>query len=376
MANEPTSGWQPDWAVAPGEILLEALQDRGMTQSELARRMARPPKTINEIIKGKAAITAETAIQLERTLGISARFWTGLEATFREHMARHQAQEQLEANASWVDGFPLNDLIRHHLIQRGATKATTLAELLSFFRLSSPDAFERHWLEPGAAFRSSPTFMASPKAVAAWLRWGEIEATEIADAPPFDALRFRQVLDEIRPMTRRDPFMQIFNRVKAMCAEAGVIVILTPELAGTHLSGAARWVGGRPVIQLSLRHKSDDHFWFTFFHEAGHILTSPRRRQFVDTADLASAADPDVEEETANRFARNCLLPPHEYQAFVDGGDFSESAVRAFAQAQRIAPGIVVGRLQRDNKVPRSHLNSLKRRIHWPADNGPRATRA
>jgi HTH-type transcriptional regulator / antitoxin HigA len=368
MASDPTPGWQPDWAVAPGEILLEALQDRGMTQVELAHRMARPLKTINEIIKGKAAITAETAIQLERTLGISARFWTGLEATFREYVARQQAQELLEANASWVDGFPLSDLIRNNLIERGATKAATLAELLTFFRLSSPDAFERHWLDPAAAFRSSPTFMASPKAVAAWLRWGEIVAAKVSDVPPFDARRLRQTLAEIRPMTRREPFMQIFSRVVAMCAEAGVIVVLTKEFAGTRLSGAARWVGGRPVIQLSLRHRSDDHFWFTFFHEAGHLLSSPRHRQFVDAADVGSAADPDAEEEQANRFARDCLLPPHDYQAFVDQGDFSARAVRAFAQVQQIAPGIVVGRLQRDGKLPRAYLNNLKKRIDWPAD--------
>jgi HTH-type transcriptional regulator/antitoxin HigA len=99
MASDPRSGWLPDWVVPPGEILLEALQDRGMTQSELARRMARPLKTINEIVKGKAAITAETAIQLERALGISARLWTGLETRFREYVARQAAEEELKAHA-------------------------------------------------------------------------------------------------------------------------------------------------------------------------------------------------------------------------------------------------------------------------------------
>lgn len=368
MANDSRSGWNPDWAVVPGEILLEALQDRGMTQAELAQRMARPPKTINEIIKGKAAITAETAIQLEQTLGISARFWTNLEATFREAMARQETQEQLDENADWVNGFPLKDLIRHDLIHKGAPKAETLGELLSFFRISSPEAFERHWLGAAAAFRSSPAFMASPKAVAAWLRWGEIEAAKIPSVPPFDSRRFRQLIKEIRSMTRRGPFMQILNRVKAMCLEVGVIVVLTPEFEGTHLSGATQWVDGRPVIQLSLRHKSDDHFWFTFFHEVGHVLDSPRRREFVDAANLESAADQDADEEVANRFARDSLLPLREYQAFVDAGDFSSSAVRAFAQAQGIAAGIVIGRLQRDKKVPRSHLNDLKKSISWAPD--------
>ena len=100
MASDPMSVWQPNWAVPPGEILLEALQDRGMTQAELAQRTARPPKTINEIIRGKAAITAETAIQLERVLGISAQFLDGAEASYRDSLARREAQRELEANAS------------------------------------------------------------------------------------------------------------------------------------------------------------------------------------------------------------------------------------------------------------------------------------
>ena len=134
-----------------------------MTQAELAQRTARPPKTINEIIKGKAAITAETAIQLERALGVSARFWTGLEATYRNSLAQQEAQRELEANTSWIDRFPIADLVRHKQIERGASKAQTLGNLLSYLGLSSPAAFDRHWLSSAAEDRSSPTFIASPK---------------------------------------------------------------------------------------------------------------------------------------------------------------------------------------------------------------------
>ena len=366
MASKPAAAWQPSWAVPPGEILLEALQERGMTQAELARRMARPPKTINEIIKGKAAITAETAIQLERTLGISARFWTNLEATYREAIARQEAQHQLEEHSDWVDSFPVKDLVRRRVIREGATKAETLAELLSFFRVSSPQAFERHWREVAAAFRSSPAFAAQPKAVAAWLRWGEVEASRIGSVPAYDARQFREVLLEVREMTRRGPFMQVLNRVKAMCLEVGVIVVLTPELEGTHLSGATHWVDGRPVIQLSLRHKSNDHFWFTFFHEAGHVLHSQRGRTFVDGADIDGSEKLDNDEHVANEFARDTLLSAADYHEFVAKGDYGSLAVRAFAENQRVAPGIVVGRLQRDKRIPPSHLNDLKRPIHWP----------
>jgi HTH-type transcriptional regulator/antitoxin HigA len=361
MATSSQSGWQPDWAVLPGEILLEALQDRDMTQSELAQRLGRPLKTVNEIIKGKAAITAETAIQLERALGISASFWTNLETQYRDTLAHQQAQAELESQAAWVDRFPIADLVRYRLIERGSTKATTLANLLSWLGLSSPDAFDR--LTAAAAYRASPAFTASPEAVTAWLRWGEMQAAAIK-AAPFDAQRFREVLAEIRPMTRKEPFAQVFTRVQTLCAQAGVVVVLTPELKGTHLNGAARWIGSKALIQLTLRHKSDDQFWFSFFHEAGHILSGRRRRDFVDSANADD--DNGADEEAADQFARDVLLPPSDYFRFITAGDFGLAAVRAFAESQTIAAGIVAGRLERDRHVGPAQLRRLKKPLAFP----------
>lgn len=337
-----------------------------MNQSELARRTNRPIKTINEIIRGKAAITPETAIQLERVLGVSARFWNGLESTFRDHLAREQARQELEGSTAWLDGFPLTDLFRRKLIPRHANKADIVGALLSFFRVSSPSAWERHWLNPLASYRASETFMASPKATAAWLRWGEIEAAKVG-VPAFDSQRFREVLKAIPPLTRRAPFSQIFKQVQAMCAEAGVIVLLTPELEGTRVSGVARWMGDRPVIQLSARHKTDDQFWFAFFHEAGHILQSTRRRAFIEILEEDDAQDRTADEADANTFARDTLVPREYYDAFVAAGEITEDTVRRFAKEQDVAPGIVVGRLQRDGLVDPSHMYPLKKKISLPS---------
>jgi Zn-dependent peptidase ImmA (M78 family) len=250
------------------------------------------------------------------------------------------------------------------LIERGVSKAGTLANLLAYLGVSSPTALDR--LTASAAYRASPAFTASPHAVTAWLRWGELEAAKV-DAQPFDARRFREVLDEIRPLTRREPFDQIFKRVQAMCAEAGVVVLLIPELSGTHLSGAARWLGQKAVIQLSRRHKTDDQFWFTFFHEAAHLLSSSRRRDFVDGEEQATSGKRDADEDAADQLARDVLLPPYDYRAFEERGDFSRPAVRAFAQEQQIAPGIVVGRLQRDRHLLPSELRDLKKAIKPPS---------
>jgi addiction module HigA family antidote len=304
MAADSTTR-QHDWSVAPGEILVEALEDRGMSQSELARRMDRPTKTINEIANGKAAITPDTAIQLERTLGISAAFWNNLEAMYRAQLARARADKELAAHASWALAFPISDLVKHGLIESGRTKASKVEALLRYFRVSSPAAWETQWDAQAVSYRNSPAFSSSPQASAAWLRWGEILAADV-DTAPFDASRLREVLGEIRDMTRRD-FALIRPRVHDLCASAGVALVITPELSGTHLSGASRWLtSDKALIQLSLRHKTDDHFWFTFFHEGRHLLQR-RKVDHVDGNDMDSnsTVPKDPDEEDADRFARD-----------------------------------------------------------------------
>ncbi len=372
MATEHLPTWSPNWRVAPGEILGEALQERGLTQSDLARRMGRPLKTINEIVNAKAAITPETAIQLERTLGISASFWNTLEIRYREHLANEQAQRELQGQTDWLRNFPLRDLHRLGIVRQHVTRADALADLLRFFGVSSPQAWEQQWSQAAAAYRSSRAFASSPHATAVWLRRGELAAAHVP-AGPFEKKRFLAALQEARGLSRVQPFMSAVERFRGLLQEAGVIVVLIPEVEGTRLSGAARWLASdRALVQLSLRHKSDDHFWFTLFHEAGHLVSSSRRRDFVDApTDVGAAIALGVELE-ADEFAREALVPASAYKAFVDHADFGPATVRTFAQGIDVAPGIVVGRLQHDGFVGRGGLNYLKQSYAWPPDTGLR----
>ena len=120
-------------------------------------------------------------------------------------------------------------------------------------------------------------------------------------------------------MTRRD-FPLIHGKVQALCSSAGVALVLTPEFAGTHLSGAARWLApDKAILQLSLRHKTDDHFWFTFFHEARHLLARKR----VDHVDgVAQYVEVGEDEDEADRFSRDMLIPPNAYEGFLSDGTF------------------------------------------------------
>ena len=333
-----------------------------MTQAALAQRMGRPAKTINEIIKGKAAITPETAIQLERTLGISSDFWMGIENQYRQDLARLESEERLAERADWLTDFPVADLVKHRLIKRGRTEAETLDGLLRWLGVGSPEAFDG--LAAAASFRASPSFEGSPEATAAWLRWGELQAMDTI-TETYGPERFRNALERIRPLTRKQPFSRALARAKDACAEAGVVLLITPELSGTHLSGAARWISGRPLIQLTLRHKTDDQFWFSLFHEAGHVLEGRVGAEYVDSHLLA---DESAEEQIADQFARDALVPRSAYGRFVAAGDFSRDAVREFAQTHAIAAGVVVGRLEFDRLVGRGQLRDLKQPILFSSD--------
>jgi addiction module HigA family antidote len=376
MSKQPTSSFKPDYAVAPGETLRETLQAIGMSQSELAERTGRPKKTINEIIAGKAAITAETALQLERVLGPPASFWNNLERNYRETLARLAEEKQLQEGLSWLNAFPVRAMIKFGWLPKKKTPIQQLQALLSYFGVAGVDEWESLWTSRQAAFRRSPAFQANPQAIAAWMRRGEMAAAQVT-CRPYDAATFRETVKKARSLTPTPP--ETFEpALKRDCAKAGVAVVFVPELPGTHIFGSTRWLNPvKALIQLSLRGKSDDLLWFTFFHEAAHILLHGKRGIFIEGKGLGcgqSKTDTDAE-KAANQFARDLLIPRREYDAFVERAQFDHSSISSFAHRIGIAPGIVVGRLQHDHFLPYSHGNQLKSRFTFAEESGSEESR-
>ena len=360
MVNNGELKYKPDFVTPPGETLEEILETIGMSQVDLARRMGRPIKTINEIIKGKTGITPETALQLELVLDTPASFWINREKRYRESLARGEERSQLEEHIKWLENFPIKEMIRYHWIERQSDTVDQLRELLNFFGVVSPPQWEEMWCRPEAAFRTSPAFEADPFAVAAWLRAGELEAKDV-DCDTYDKKEFTDSLSQIRKLTNQEP-EHFVPMITKLCAKAGVATVFIRELPKSRASGATRWLNpNKALIQLSLRYKTNDHLWFTFFHEAGHILLHGKREFFLE-----GETEGTEKEKQADDFARDLLIPPAEYRNFEPSYDnFSYQDVEAFAQRVGVAPGIVVGRLQHDEKIPPSHLNKLKQRLIW-----------
>ena len=357
MAEQLQNQYRPDVISVPGETLEELLEERGMSQAELAERTGRPKKTINEIIQGKATITVETALQLERVLGVPASFWLAREQQYREWLARQNDDQQLAAQVEWLHEVPVKAMVNAGWITGYGDDVEQLREVLRYFGIASPTQSEL----TTAVFRRPRAFQSDTRALAAWLRRGELLAQEIA-CEPYNEAAFRDALEQVRRLTR-EPFSAIEVILRRLCAGAGVAVVIVPELPHTCVCGATRWLSPtKALIQLSLRYRTDDQFWFSFFHEAGHILLHGKRLTFVDEEHDAE----DNREAEANRFAMDYLIPPLAFKRLVQrrgGGYFSKELVAQFAEEFGIAPGIVVGRLQHEKLLQRTHLNGLKRSI-------------
>lgn len=355
-----TNQYSPDYTVPPGWILRERLEIEGISHAGFARRCGRSPKLISEIISGKAPIEPETALQFEKVLGVDASIWLGIESDYQLHRAREAEAENAAASAAWAKTFPIGELVKQGCFERPESDADAVSKLLAFFRVGSIDAWTARYGRANVAYRHSPNFKSSEVALATWLRLGEIEA-ERQDCAEYNESRFKHAVRDIRSLTR-ESVEEALQRTAKLCNEAGVALALVQPLPRTALSGAARWLSpGKAVIQLTARHKSDDHLWFSFFHEAAHILLHSKKGIFVDEG---NGDDVELEAE-ANQWASNALVPRQAWERFVATSPRSQHTVREFADEQGIAPGIVVGMLQHQRLLPWTHLNGLKVRLGW-----------
>ena len=359
MAN-PTNQYSPDYAVPPGWVLEERLAVQGLSHADFARRCGRSSKLISEIISGKAPLEPETALQFEKVLDVDASVWLGLESNYKLYRARENEAEDAAASSEWVRAFPVGELVTRGVLQRPKSEADAVNKLLSFFRVGSISAWTARYGRANVAYRHSPSFKSDEAALATWLRLGELEA-EHQDCADYGRSRFTKAAKQVRSLTREE-VGEALQRATELCNQAGVALALVQPLPKTALSGAAWWLSPRKaVIQLSARHKSDDHLWFSFFHEAAHILLHSKKSVFVDEA---TGDGNDIEAE-ANQWAASTLVPRREWERFVATSPRSKQAVRTFAGQQGIAPGIVVGMLQHAGLIPWSYLNGLKNRLEW-----------
>lgn len=351
--------FDPAWVSPPGDTVLDLLEERAWTSVVLAERLGVTPKYVSELLHGKATISAEMAEKLSLVLGSTAEFWLTREARYRSGLQRQESDAALKEDAGWLSELPTAWMVKAGLMAKANTRGGQVREALGYFNVASVATWRDVYSGQGAAFRSSAKFGKKQGAVAAWLRAAELAAEKVVCAP-WDEQAFRGLLPSLRSLTR-EPDPKVFvAEVQRLCAAVGVAVVFVPAPPGCPISGATRWLSPeKALLVLSLRHNTNDHLWFTFFHEAGHLLLHGKKLAFVEGMD---GLDPELEED-ANRFAGELLIPKRE--ALRLRVMHSKAEVESFARQIGVHAGIVVGRMQHDKIIDVTWMNDLKQHYTW-----------
>ncbi len=373
--------YEPGYETSPGEHLLDELLRLGISQADLAARTGLSAKHINQIIKGAATVTPETAVQLDLATGTPARQWLTYEANYRSHLATAAARSRLRDWHTWLSHFELSELYKHNILKRSDSKDRQVENLLRFFGISNPSGWTRVWEPRFTSFRRSPAFEPSQSATTVWLRIGQLKTLEVQTGT-YNARLLRELLPKLRRLTQPDP-RESLPELPDLLRPAGVALVYAAELKGCRASGATWWASPRKaVILLSNRGKREDRFWFSLFHEIGHVLLHTKRNTFLDQQpddDMGGPAwrppepigappkkDTPISENStwlereADKFAANSLVPPRDAHHLEQ--IHSDDDVERSARALGVSPGIVAGRWQHDHKDFR-RFNHFRRRL-------------
>lgn len=334
----------------PCETLVEKLQELKMGSKEFAIRTGKPEKTITAVLNGQSSITPEMAILFENVLKIPARFWLENQREYDEFVARTKRVAVIERAKDWARSFPYTQMANFGWVSPTRKIEEKADRLLNFFGVSRKESWEDYYIgqKLKLSFRISLKHTNEPFAVSAWLRQGEILASEVS-VKNYDERKLKECLTEIKDIMAEQP-PDFFPKLQEICSEAGVKVIFTPCLPKAPINGSSRWIGDTPLIQLSARYKQNDRFWFTFFHEAGHILKHGKKYISLENIDF-SDAETDKEKE-ADLFAEKWTFTTEQEKEVLATSPLTEENIIYFAKKFNTHPAIIIGRFHHKEILP------------------------
>jgi Plasmid maintenance system antidote protein len=345
--------FEPNWVSVPGTTINAVLQEKGISYTDFSKRGNWSVETVNKIISGELAINEEIALTLQNILGSSKDFWLSRQSNYDQRLKKIEAEKE-----EWVKQLPVNEMLKLGWIKKSPN---LFKECLTFFNASNIYDWKKKYETKVVSFRKTDTFDSNIASITAWIRKAEIQV-ENYNVKKWDKELFENTLeDKIKPLTRiKNPTVFIPKLVK-ICADCGVLLAIIPCIGKSRASGASMMTSeNKALIIQSFRYMSDDHFWFTFFHEAGHLIMHENKLRLEDI-DESNCKN---EEWEANIFSSECLVPLYLKNELVKL-NHSKRHIVEFAQKANISPGIVVGQLQHLGIIRHDYLNSYKRRYDW-----------
>lgn len=330
-------------AFHPGYYIKEIVEGMGLTQEDFAKRLGTTPKNLSLVVRGEQSLSVDMAMKLSKMLGTSISYWQNLQSAYDGFEAQIAADEELEEEKAvlkdlgygyFKDHFGLPDLPRKTKEQ--------VEQVRVFLGVSSLCVLRNR--DMAVSFRSAAQDMDSVhiERANAMVQIATNEALR-ENAPKFNKLKFEKAVQYA--LTQTTNHTGFYPLVKNAFYEAGVVLILLPNLPGSKMNGATKRIGSSVMLLVNDRRLYADTFWFTLLHEVGHIVHGDFGISFEgDAGDC---------EESADRYAQDALIDPKSYESFLQyyGLRFSPQSIKSFAESIKRDPGIVLGRLQNDGYV-------------------------
>lgn len=335
-------------AIPPGATIKEQLEYRGMSQKEFAQRMNFSEKHISNLINGKVELSADVALRLETVLGLPTKFWQGLEAEYREDLARVKAELEMEREIELVSKIPYAKIANLGWVEKTRVAIKKVENLRRFFEVSKLEIIDSLKI-PGIAFRVNGESNKSNYALAVWAQQAKLLARQ-SIVSDINIEKLKENIPKIRRLTTQAP-SEFCQTLRTLLSECGIAIVFLPHLDGSFLHGASFIDGKKIVLALTVRGKTADIFWFSLFHEIYHIIEGHIYNQRMTT---------ECEELEADSFAAETLIPRNEYERFLNTYTGDKDSICKFAHKMDIAPGIVLGRLQKENILGYQLYQELK----------------
>lgn len=357
-----TTGLSRDLIIHPGETLNDIIEQRGINQSELAKRTGFSTKHISSVLSGSDNISTKFAKSLEYALGIDMMFWINLQNIYNQEILEYEESNQISDEEISIYK-KLKDIVSYFskigiidkCLNNTPYMIIQLRKALQVSNLTSIPKMIRN-----SAFRVSTSTNIDVYVLFAWKRLCELKSQEKEINNPFDAEKLKRSIDDIKKVMFL-PASQIEKKLSELFANCGITFSIVKHFKGAPVQGLiSKSNDGHINLCMTIRMAFSDIFWFTLFHEIAHILNEDFHDQPIDY-DFGK----DDAEKQADLFASNVLINDQDYQDFLKTKDFSIEHITHFAKSQKVKPYIVIGRLQKEKILDYAIYSNYKERYSW-----------
>lgn len=357
---ENVNGLSLDLVVHPGETIKEVIEDNNMTQEELAIRTGYSPKHISEVISGKKDISSKFANSLEYALGIPTHFWINLQGIYDKEVLEIEKINNIREDEFSILN-QLNQIVKYceeiNLFQNNTSKHLKVLNMRKFLNINNLTMIPN--LPIGqVAFRGSKKNKVNIYVLYAWQKICEYLTNKVELSNKFNKEKLKTKYEEIKN-TMFLSADEMINKLKEIFSECGIVFEVVRHFTGAPVQGFIQKKKDKVILCMTIRQSFSDIFWFTLFHEIGHLLNEDFKDQLIDYTFIDSEI-----ERNADNFARNVLINEEEYNLFLSQNKLSYQDIKKFAITQNVIPGIVIGRIQND-KNDFSFMTNYKEQYKW-----------